>query len=92
MKKVIVAQLSIKEESIEAFLPLAEVMVENTNKEPGCMCYKLLNAVKEKGEFFFYEEYEDQTAIDYHNASAHFKTFIDAISPMLTGAPVVEVF
>ena len=92
MKKVIVAQINIKESSIAEFLNLAEDMVANTNTEPGCICYKLLDAVAEKGEFFFYEEYTDAAAIDAHNASDHFKAFGKAIAPLISQAPIVDVF
>ncbi|MDA3853771.1 MAG: putative quinol monooxygenase [Bacteroidales bacterium] len=92
MKRVIIAQLSIKEEHINTFLKLAEVMVDSSNQETGCICYKLLNALKTKGEFFFYEEYIDADAIVFHNASKHFKAFSEAIAPLLTKDPVIDVF
>lgn len=92
MKKVIVAQLSIKEESIAEFLSLAERMVESTNQEEGCICYKLMQGVKDAGDFIFYEEYNDQSAIDHHNNSEHFATFGAAITDMVLEAPVVDVY
>ena len=92
MKKVIIAQLNIKVENIKEFLALAEVMVNSTNNEPGCKCYKLLNALKDKEEFFFYEEYVNAAAIDEHNASEHFKAFGEAIGPLLKSDPIIEVF
>lgn len=92
MKKVIIAQLSIKKEKIAEFLPLADIMVANTNNEPGCICYKLMQAVKDEGDFIFYEEYDDQSAIDFHNASEHFKTFGEAIASFLVQAPIVDVY
>lgn len=92
MKRVIIAQLSINEEHINTFLKLAEVMVDSSSQESGCICYKLLNAVQAKGEFFFYEEYIDDDAISFHNASKHFKAFGEAIAPLLTKEPVINVF
>lgn len=92
MKKVIVAQLSITKETISEFLSLAEDMVTSTNSEPGCICYKLMQGVKDEGDFIFYEEYNDQAAIDFHNASDHFKTFGEAIADMLVNPPVVDVY
>lgn len=92
MKKVIVAQLSIKKEKLADFLSLADIMVENTNNEPGCICYKLMQGVKDDGDFIFYEEYNNQEAIAFHNASEHFKTFGEAIANMLVKAPLVDVY
>ena len=91
MKKVIIAQLSIKEEHIKTFLEMAEVIVDSSNQESGCLYYKLLDALKTKGEFFIYEEYIDTDAVDYHNASKHFKAFSEAIAPLLTKKPVIDV-
>lgn len=92
MKRVIIAQLSIKEEHINTFLERANVMVDSSNLESGCICYKLLDALKTKGEFFFYEEYSNADAVDFHNASKHFKDFSEAIAPLLTKDPVIDVF
>lgn len=92
MKKVIVAQLNIKESGITAFLSLAEEVVASANNETGCTCYKLLDAVANKGEFFIYEEYINEAAIAAHNASEHFKTFIDGISPLLSQAPIINTY
>jgi len=90
MEKIINAQLSIKADKIEDFLKLAEIVISKSNKESGCLTYKLLKEVGKENEFFFYEKYEDQKAVDAHNASDHFKTFIDAVTPLLSKEPVIE--
>lgn len=92
MKRVIVAQLNIKDEYINTFLTIAKSMVNNTLLEPGCICYKLLDAMDVKGEFFFYEEYINDDAVTSHNASPHFKTFGESIAPLLTKDPVIDIF
>ncbi len=92
MKKVVVARLSIKSEKVDQFLQVAEKIVEETRKESGCKTYVLYqSSFKPENEFIFYEEYQDQKALDFHNESAHLKEFFSAITPMLNGAPIVEV-
>ncbi len=93
MKKVVVARLDVKPEKVDQFLELAENMVKETRKEPGCMTYILYKSCfTPENEFVFYEEYKDQKALDFHNESAYLKEFLSAIAPMLDSAPKVEVF
>lgn len=93
MKKVVVARLSIKSEKTDQFLQAAGKIIEETRKEPGCLIYILYQSCfKPVNEFIFYEEYKDQKALDFHNGSAYLNEFFSAITPMLDGSPVVEVF
>ena len=54
MEKIIIAQLSIKDTKTEAFLKLAESMINNSITENGCITYKLLKDVNNKTDFFIY--------------------------------------
>ena len=91
MPKIIIAQVSVQENHITSFLEFAEIMVRESNAESGCLVYKLLNDVAEPTDFIFYEEYTDQAAIDVHNNSKHFATFVSQISDMLTKEPNIQV-
>ena len=93
MKKTVVARLTIKKEAIESFVQFAQKIVEETRKEAGCISYNLYeNTFGQEAEFIFYEEYKDQAAIDFHNKSEYLKQFFSQITPLLVGAPIVEVF
>lgn len=93
IKKVVVARLDIKPEKVDQFLELAEKIVEQTRKEQGCITYILYKSCfTPENEFVFYEEYKDQKALDFHNASTYLKEFLSVTAPMLAGAPKVEVF
>lgn len=91
MKKTINAQLNVKLEEVDQFLALSKVLVEKSNMEPGVLVYRLFQEVGQPSKFFVYEEYENQAAIDNHNASEHFKTFIDGVGGILSNAPIIEV-
>lgn len=58
-------------EAIELFKPLA---VE-TRKEPGCRLYEVHRSTTNPRQFFLYEQYDDQAALDFHRASPHFETY-----------------
>lgn len=92
MKKVINARIKVKPEAIEQFISFAEIIIEASNLEHGCLVYNLYQQVGKPSSFIFYEEYVNQDAIDFHNATNHFKTFIAQITEILDGSPVIEVF
>jgi (4S)-4-hydroxy-5-phosphonooxypentane-2,3-dione isomerase len=92
MKKVINARIIVKSDEIVKFLALTKIMVEKSNSEQGCLIYKLYQEVGNPQSFIFYEVYENQDAVDIHNASLYFKTFIEQISELVSDKPQVDVF
>lgn len=92
MKKVINARISVTPEAIEQFLTYAQVIVLASNLEQGCLVYNLYQEVGKPSSFIFYEEYVNQEAIDFHNSTNHFKTFIGQITSILSESPQIEVF
>lgn len=92
MKKVINARITVKPESIDQFISFAEIIIEASNLEQGCLVYNLYQEVGKPTNFIFYEVYENQDAVDFHNSTNHFKTFIAQITEILDGSPVIEVF
>jgi len=92
MEKIITAELSVQSDKIEAFLKLAKIVISKSNAEKGCLTYKLLKEFDHENEFFFFEKYENQKAVEAHNTSEHFKNFIDGITPLLSKEPVIEIF
>ena len=92
MKKVINARITVQPDAVEQFLSYANVIVLASNLEQGCLVYNLYQEVGKPSSFIFYEEYVNQDAIDFHNSTNHFKTFIAQITDILEGNPVIEVF
>ena len=92
MKKVINARIKVKPDAVEQFLTYANVIVLASNLEQGCLVYNLYQEVGKPSSFIFYEEYKNQDAIDFHNSTNHFKTFISQITEILDGNPEIEVF
>lgn len=92
MEKTIIAQLCIQGAKTEDFLKLVKIMVKKSLAENGCLTYKLLKEVNKENEFFIYEKYENAKAVEKHNSSEHFKSFINAVMPLLTKEPTIENF
>ena len=92
MKKVINARIIVKPEATVKFLDLAKTMVEKSNSEQGCSIYQLYQEVGNPQSFIFYEVYENQDAVNIHNASLYFQTFIEQMSDLAADKPQVDVF
>ena len=73
---VLIAKNVVAEKNEAEFLQLAEKMVEETRKEPGCIYYDFVRDTNEKGVYYFVEKYVDQAAVEAHNNSEYFLTYI----------------
>ncbi len=52
------------------------VMQENTRKEPGCRLYVGQQSHDDARHFCFYEQYDDQAALDAHRAAPYFNEYV----------------
>ncbi len=93
MKKVVIARLNVKSDAVDQFLQSAEIIVNKTRKEEGCITYILYkSSFSPENEFIFYEEYKDQQALNVHNNSEYLANFLKQVTPMLTSEPIVDNF
>jgi quinol monooxygenase YgiN len=74
-QKMITAKVFIKPGLEEEFISAAKMMIENSNKEDGCLGYMLYQDPYEKTNFIFVEKYKSQAAVDAHFATVYFKEF-----------------
>jgi quinol monooxygenase YgiN len=74
-QKMITAKVFIKSGKEADFISAAKLMIENSNKEEGCLGYMLFQDPYEKTNFIFVEKYKNQAAIDVHFATPYFKEF-----------------
>ena len=91
MEKIIIAQLSVKENKIEQFMEVAQEMVGKSKNEKGCLAYRLLNEINKPNEFVIYEKYINDKAVDFHNSSEHFKNFIKSVPEFLLSEPQIDI-
>jgi quinol monooxygenase YgiN len=76
------AKVFIKPGREADFISAAKTMIENSNKEEGCLGYMLYQDPYEKTNFIFVEKYINQAAIDFHFGTSYFKDFGDQIAEM----------
>ena len=91
-KKLIGAQLKIKADQVEAFVAAAKDVIAASRAEPGCVSYTLYQDPYEPTVFFFFEQWKDQSAIDFHFGTPHFKAFGDKLKDMADGAADITIY
>ncbi|GAC1309767.1 MAG: hypothetical protein NVSMB21_16740 [Vulcanimicrobiaceae bacterium] len=50
-------------------------LIAPTRAEPGCRTYEIFRAKDDPHAFLFFEQYDDEAALDAHRASTHFERF-----------------
>lgn len=75
----IIAAIIVKPEYKNELLPIFEKTVNESRKEIGCVSYELHQDIKNPLKYIIIEIWKNQEAIDIHNASKHFQSFVAAI-------------
>ncbi|MCX6300943.1 MAG: putative quinol monooxygenase [Bacteroidia bacterium] len=91
-QKMITAKVFIKPGKESDFISEARVMIENSNKEEGCLGYMLYQDPYEKTNFIFVERYVNQAAIDVHFATSYFKEFGTKTTDMTSKPMELKIF
>jgi len=76
----VIAKFFVKEDKVEDFFKLANVLVEESRKETGCVSYNLLQDVSNPQTLIMVEEWESAKILKTHMASAHFTSIIPEMS------------
>jgi quinol monooxygenase YgiN len=91
-KKLIGAKLTIKAEKVQEFVEAAKTVIAASRAEPGCISYTLYQDPYEKTAFFFFEEWKDQAAIDFHFSTPHFKAFGEKMKNLAAGPAAITIY
>lgn len=89
--KIITVTFTTTPGNRDAVIKLCRSMIAPSRAEAGCISYKFYQNVADENEFFFYEEWKDQNAIDAHNNSAHYRDFSPKFASLITGNAGVVV-
>ena len=88
----IVAKMFVKPECLDAFKAQAKELVEKSASEEGNISYTLNQSTADPCVLAFIEIWKDQSAIDSHNASEHFRRILPLLGGMCAKAPGVDLF
>lgn len=78
----IIVNIQAKPESVEALLEALAENAHHSNQEPGCRKWEFSRHLEDETRFAIYEVYDDESAIEAHLASDHFKRWF-AVAPSL---------
>lgn len=87
---VITADFSVKKDYINDFVKLAAECTKHTKKEPGNLSYRVFAKRDDESKFTFIEEWANDTAIEKHGDSAHFRVFMAGIASFLECEPIIK--
>ncbi len=88
---VITGTARIADENRDAFRPVAERQVTLSRAEAGNVSYAYFEDQMEPGRFFFYEEWTDRPAVDFHFAQDYCHEFMEAARALAETPPEISV-
>lgn len=75
----------------DAFRPVAERQVRLSREEPGNVAYGYYEDQMEPGRFFFYEEWRDRAAVDFHFAQSYCLDFMREARRLAETPPDISI-
>lgn len=73
----ILAFMPVRPGTEDVLRSAASDVVAKTRTEPGCVSYDLLQNAKDPTKYVFYENFNDQTAFDFHFRQPYVQTWIE---------------
>ena len=87
----LVCQFFVYEDKIDAFKKAAVDVVQNTNREEGCIFYNLHQNQKKKDVFFMFEKWEKLENLEKHSNSAHVARFRKAVGGLFKKDKIISI-
>jgi len=84
------AKLTVQAGSEQEFERVMRIAVPKVREEPGNHAYVFHRSTQDPRVFMFYEEYEDQAALEAHRA--HLRAMGIDLRALLDGPPTVEFY
>lgn len=88
----VVAKCHVKPEKVQEFLGLCKKLVDKTVKEEGCIEYGLYQELQNPEILTMLEEWRDESSLDEHMKSSHFKEIFPLFSNCLEKETEVSVY
>ena len=73
---VLLVQFVVKAGTEARVMEFMRKMEENTRREPGCQLYIGSQSNDNPRKFCFYEQYEDEAALEAHRAAPYFAEYV----------------
>lgn len=93
MMVIVVAKQKVKPENTNAFLSIAQKLVEETRRsDAGCIAYDLLQDIKAPTILTFLEKWESQEVLNQHMASKHFTELFPKLNDLLEEPGEINIY
>ena len=89
---VVHAAFPIAAEHHERATELIRELAEDSRKEEGIIEYRVATDVDDENLFRFFEQYEDEEAVESHTQTDHYQEFEAALPDLLSGEPEILRF
>jgi|SRR5437667_12765525 len=96
---VLMVRFTVKSGTEKQASELMRKMEEHTRREAGCRMYVGHQSIDNPRRFAFYEQYDNQAALDAHRAAPYFTQYVtNGLSPLLEDVtrelyrPVEEIY
>jgi quinol monooxygenase YgiN len=90
--KLISGIWKVKENEKTSFLNLCKTAKEHATQESGSISFSYAEFKDTDNTFLFFEEWQDQNAIDLHIAQWYFIEFMEKSKPLLTSDPIIKIY
>jgi len=88
---IITGSARVPDSNRDAFTEIARRQVTNSRQEPGNVSYAFFEDAMEPGRFFFYEEWKDQAAVDFHFKQPYCLEFIAKARALASSPPEIKI-
>ena len=89
---IITGSATVSDSNRSAFLEIGERQVTNSRREAGNVSYAFFEDAMLSGQFFFYEEWKDQTAVDFHFKQPYCLEFIAKARALASSPPEIKIY
>jgi quinol monooxygenase YgiN len=72
---VIAAMITTFDDQGDAYQQAFQELAANVRKDPGVITYVLHRMINNPSQFFVFEQYENEEAIQFHTSTTHFKEY-----------------
>lgn len=86
--QIILVQIQVKPECLEAFREQTLLNVRGSLQEPGVACFDFSQQSDDPCAFVLYEAYRSPEAVAAHKETAHYKAWREAVGAMMAAPRV----
>ena len=84
------AKWEVKKGKLDAVLQILKEAAQKSSEEQGNLFYKVHQSQTDKNTLILFEGYENESAIEFHRNSEHYKsTVVEQIIPLLKNREVI---